>query len=195
MHKLALALVLALPAYAPPAAAPARAANMALAPARATTIAPTVAPDGDYVKPVPGPIIRHFEAPPTPYTAGHRGIDIETPFGTEVVASADGTVHFAGQVGGQLFVSIDHADGIKTTYSFLSVVLVRAGAWVAQGQVIARTGAGHPGEPPDHLHFGALRDDAYIDPEPLIVTSLRKNLWRVIALAPVEDEPTGGASP
>ncbi len=139
---------------------------------------------GDYVQPVSGPIVRHFEPPPEPYAAGHRGIDIAAPSGSDVVASASGTVHFAGQVGGALFISIDHPDGIKTTYSFLSVVLVRAGASVVQGEVIARSGAGHPGEPPDHLHFGALRGDEYLDPEALLVASLRRNVWRVIRLAP-----------
>jgi murein DD-endopeptidase MepM/ murein hydrolase activator NlpD len=143
----------------------------------------------DYVKPVPGPVIRHFEPPPTPYWAGHRGIDIATPYGTTVVASAGGTVHFAGQVGGQLFVSIDHADGIRTTYSFLSAVLVREGAYVDQGAPVARSGPGHAGETPAHLHFGMILSGDYIDPEAALVRSLRRNLWRVIHLAP-EPEPS-----
>jgi murein DD-endopeptidase MepM/ murein hydrolase activator NlpD len=158
-------------------------ATMSPAPSRAATI--------DYIQPVGGPIVRHFEPPPTPYTAGHRGIDIAAPVGTDVIAAAEGTVHFAGQVGGSLFVSIDHPDGIRTTYSFLSAVLVRAGAYVAQGQLIARSGPGHAGDPQPDLHFGALRAGAYIDPEQLLVDGVRRNIWRVVHLAPVEepDEP------
>ncbi|MCA1833104.1 MAG: murein hydrolase activator EnvC [Actinomycetota bacterium] len=155
----------------------------------AVAVSPAVAraADIDYIQPAPGPIIRHFEPPPTPYSAGHRGIDIGASIGTTVVAAAAGTVHFAGQVGGSLFVSIDHADGIRTTYSFLSTVLVRKGASVTQGQPIARSGPGGAGDARPNLHFGMIRGD-YIDPEPVLVQSMRRNLWRVIHLAPVEDD-------
>jgi len=137
----------------------------------------------DYVPPIVGPITRHFEKPPTPYSAGHRGIDFGAPIGTVVVASADGVVHFAGQVGGLLYVSIDHADGIRTTYSYLSIVLVKAGAHVRQGDTIARSGAGLPGESPN-LHFGMILNGDYIDPEPVLLGCMQRNLWRVVHLAP-----------
>jgi murein DD-endopeptidase MepM/ murein hydrolase activator NlpD len=147
---------------------------------------PAAATASDYVQPMPGPITRHFEPPPTPYAAGHRGIDISAPVGTPVIAAAGGVVHFAGRVGTSLFVSIDHPDGVRTTYSFLSAVLIRAGAHVEQGQQIALSGPGANGERPN-LHFGALRSGVYIDPEPLIVEGARRNLWRVVHLAPVDD--------
>lgn len=139
----------------------------------------------DYVKPVPGPIVRHFEAPPTPYAAGHRGIDIQAPEGTTVVASATGVVAFAGQVGGSLFVSIDHPDGIRTTYSFLEMVLVRGGQAVRRGEPVARSGPGHPGVSPAHLHFGMRVGTEYIDPEPLLVAGLRHDQSGVLRLAPL----------
>src|SRR5437870_5078629 len=94
-----------------------------VAPARAAGMLP-------YLRPVRGAILRHYEPPPTPYAAGHRGIDMAAPLGTRVLASNDGVVAFAGPVAGQLFVSIDHADGIRTTYSFLSAVWVKKGARV-----------------------------------------------------------------
>ena len=78
--------------------------------------------------------------------------------------------------------------GIRTTYSFLSAVLVRAGAIVAQGDPIGRSGLGHDGQSPPHLHFGMIRNADYIDPEPVLVFSLRRNLWWVIRLAPVGEE-------
>jgi murein DD-endopeptidase MepM/ murein hydrolase activator NlpD len=149
----------------------------------------TVAPGArggaiDLVQPAPGPITRHFEAPPTPYAAGHRGIDFGTPVGTSVVAAAGGTVSFAGQVGGSLFVSIDHPGGLRTTYSFLSAILVKKGQAVTQGQEIARSGPGGPGENPN-LHFGLRSGTDYLDPEPYLLASIRRNLWRVIHLAPI----------
>ena len=138
----------------------------------------------DLIQPVPGPITRHFEQPPTPYSAGHRGIDFGAPVGTRVVAAAAGTVSFAGQVGGSLFVSVDLPGGLRTTYSFLSAILVKKGQAVAQGQLIAKSGPGAAGEQPN-LHFGLRSGDTYLDPEPYLLASIRRNLWRVIWLAPV----------
>jgi murein DD-endopeptidase MepM/ murein hydrolase activator NlpD len=138
----------------------------------------------DLIQPVPGPITRHFEPPPTPYAAGHRGIDFGSPIGTEVVASAPGTVAFAGPVGGSLSVSIDHPGGLRTTYSFLSAVLVKKGQAVVQGQPVARSGPGAAGEQPN-LHFGLRSGTDYLDPEPYLLASIRRNIWRVIWLAPI----------
>jgi murein DD-endopeptidase MepM/ murein hydrolase activator NlpD len=138
----------------------------------------------DLIQPIPGPISRHFEPPPTQYSAGHRGIDFRAPIGTAVVAAAAGTVSFAGQVGGSLFVSIDHPGGLKTTYSFLSAVLVKKGQAVSQGQLLARSGPGAAGEDPN-LHFGLRSGTDYLDPEPYLLASIRRNIWRVIWLAPI----------
>jgi murein DD-endopeptidase MepM/ murein hydrolase activator NlpD len=145
--------------------------------------APVRAAVTDWIAPIDGPIVRHFEPPPTPYTAGHRGIDYAAPVGTDIVATAAGTISFAGQVGGQLFVTIDHGDGLKSTCSFLSQILVRTGQAVAQGQLIARSGEGHLDTADTELHFGIRLNDTYIDPEPLLVDSMRSNLWRVVSLA------------
>src|SRR5438552_13884094 len=109
----------------------------AASPARATA-----ATSPPYQRPVRGAILRHYEPPPTPYAAGHRGIDMAAPVGTPVLAANDGVVAFAGPVAGRLFVSIDHPDGIRTTYSFLSAVYVKKGQTVVRGQAIAASGAG-----------------------------------------------------
>jgi murein DD-endopeptidase MepM/ murein hydrolase activator NlpD len=138
----------------------------------------------DLVQPVHGPITRHFEAPPGPYAAGHRGIDFAAPRGSPVRAAADGVVRFAGRVGANLFLSIEHDGGFITTYSFLDGVLVRKGERVHQDQPVARSGLGHPEESFPHLHFGLRRGDEYLDPEPVLLESIRRNLWRVISLAP-----------
>lgn len=119
---------------------------------------------GSYSWPLRGRIIRGFEPPPGDYEAGHRGIDIAALFGTDVMAAREGVVAFAGWVGGSLFVSIDHPDGVRTTYSWLSEVLVRKGQPVARGDLVARSGHGHPDVPEPHLHFGARLGSSYIDP-------------------------------
>lgn len=158
----------------------------ALAAAVSVTLAPTTAeaPAVEYERPLRGDILRHFEPPPTPFAAGHRGIDIAAAAGTTVRAAAAGVVSFAGQVGGRLFVSIDHADGLRTTYSFLDAVLVAEGESVSRGDPVARSGTGHAGSERPHLHFGVRRGDEYLDPEPLLLASIRRNLWRVVRLVP-----------
>lgn len=119
---------------------------------------------GTYRWPVRGPVIRAYEPPPNPYSAGHRGIDIAAPFGTPIRAPADGTVSFAGTVAGSLFISIDHAGGIRTSYSWVSSVGVKKGQAVHAGEVVGATGQGHPGSDRTHLHFSARLDGVYIDP-------------------------------
>jgi murein DD-endopeptidase MepM/ murein hydrolase activator NlpD len=144
-----------------------------------------------YLRPVRGPIIRHFERPATPYSAGHRGIDLAVPIGTPIVASNAGTVAFAGAVAGQLYISIDHADGIRTTYSYVSLVSVRKGDAVARGQQIGLSGPGDPVSPQPCLHFGMRVGDTYLDPEPFLIDGLRRDISQAIRLAP-DEEASGG---
>ncbi len=157
-------------------------------PALASTAGPAF---GTYRWPVRGPVIRGFEPPPDPYSAGHRGIDIAVPFGTDVHAAQSGVVAFAGWVAGSLFISIDHPDGVRTTYSWLSAVAVRRGDPVTVGQVVGSTGHGHPDVATPHLHFGARVGSTYIDPMLLLE---RGSVVGLIHLAPL-DGSGGGARP
>src|SRR5436309_14755001 len=77
-------------------------------PARLAEVAEHVPDYGSYSWPLRGRIIRGFEPPPSKYEAGHRGMDIAAPLGSNVVAAREGTVAFAGWVAGALFISIDH---------------------------------------------------------------------------------------
>jgi murein DD-endopeptidase MepM/ murein hydrolase activator NlpD len=138
---------------------------------------------GHYAWPVRGPVLHGFEAPAGAYGPGHRGIDIGAPFGSRVVAAHDGVVAFSGWIAGSLFLSIDHPDGIRTTYSWLLEVTVRKGDRVKRGEAIARTGHGHPGDQVPHLHFGARVGDAYIDPMLLLEQG---SVAGLIHLAPLE---------
>ena len=137
----------------------------------------------DLLQPIRGPIARHFEPPPTPYSPGHRGIDFNAPQDSTVVAAAPGTISFAGQVAGQLYVTIDHGGGYRSTCSFLSQILVVEGQAVIQGQLIGRSGAGNADSGTPHLHFGLRLGSDYVDPEPFLLASIRANLSRVIRLA------------
>ena len=120
-----------------------------------------------YQPPVPGPVVRSFDAPATPYGPGHRGIDLGARRGTPVVAMADGVVAFAGSVAGTRWVSIDHADGVRTTYGPLEQVMVAATDRVGGGEVIGRVGTGAHGMA-GSLHVGARRGTTYVDPLTLL---------------------------
>jgi murein DD-endopeptidase MepM/ murein hydrolase activator NlpD len=135
------------------------------------------------VWPVIGPVIRPFEQPQDPYSEGHRGIDIEAPFGSPLHSAAAGVVAFSGWIGGALYISIDHPDGVRTTYSWLSASLVSEGQAVARDEVIGATGHGHPSEPRTHLHFGARVGTTYIDPMTLLEPG---DVSTLIRLAPLD---------
>jgi len=96
----------------------------------------------------------------------HTGIDLAVPEGTEVHAAAAGKVSFAGERGGYgLLVVVEHGDGFSTYYAHLSRILVEAGQFVEQGQVIALSGNTGISTGP-HLHFEIRRHGKPVDPLP-----------------------------
>lgn len=117
------------------------------------------------VRPVDGPVVSAFAPPAGQYGAGHRGVDLAAVPGERVRVALAGTVAFAGQVAGARWVTVDHGGGLATTYGVLAAPQVRAGQRVAAGDVIGVLADGA-----DHLDWGALRDDAYLDPLTLLGT-------------------------
>ena len=122
-----------------------------------------------WTSPVPGPqVTRPFQPPPGPFAAGHRGVDLSGSPGTPVLAAGDGVVVFAGMVAGRPVVSIDHEDGLRTTYEPVEPA-VAAGARVARGTPIGTLAPGHPGCPVAAcLHWGLRRGAVYLDPTLLL---------------------------
>ncbi|MBQ6519482.1 MAG: M23 family metallopeptidase [Anaerolineaceae bacterium] len=92
---------------------------------------------------------------------GHSGIDFDCPEGTEILASAAGTVRFAGwdPTGYGNCVIIQHSANRSTLYAHLQKVLVKTLQSVDQGQVIGLSGyTGNvvpEGSTGRHLHFEA----------------------------------------
>jgi len=109
-----------------------------------------------YVWPVSAPIIDTFRAPSNPYAPGNRGLEFNTRPGQSVVAARSGSVSFAGQVAGRLYVTILHGDGVKTSYGGVASASVGSGEVVTTGQHIATAG--------DRLHVSARIGNAYVDP-------------------------------
>lgn len=111
-------------------------------------------------------VVRGFQPPTEPWGPGHRGVDLGAPRGEPVQAAASGTVAFAGRVVDRTVVSIDHADGIRTTYEPLEPA-VSTGDQVQVGEVIGFLDRGDTGAhcAADCLHWGARTTaGTYLDP-------------------------------
>lgn len=120
--------------------------------------------------PLYGNLLRPYDADENPYSPGHRGVDVEAGAGSEVRSSADGIVSFSGSVAGNLSVSVDHGQGLLTTYSYLSGSAVAVGQAVQRGTVLGWVGQGHPGSGlGPHVHLSARQDGVYFDPLSLYV--------------------------
>jgi len=150
--------------------APLLAVLAAVVPAPAVAAPAVLAAAARWVAPMDGAldVTRPFEAPPGPYAAGHRGVDLGVAPGSPVRAAGDGVVVFAGMVAGRPVISIDHANGLRTTYEPVDPS-VAAGQQVARGSPIGTLLAGHAGCPRAAcLHWGARRGETYLDPMALL---------------------------
>jgi hypothetical protein len=175
------------------AAPPARACIIVLLVSVAVVVGarPASADDADgatgWLRPVDGAVVHPFEEPASVYGAGHRGADLAAAPGTPVRAANDGVVSFAGSVAGTLHVTITHAGGLRTSYSFLSAVAVREGQPVARGDVIGATGGVGPDHDGSHdgtvLHLGLRIGDRYVDPMQLFRPN---DLTKLVHLVPAD---------
>jgi murein DD-endopeptidase MepM/ murein hydrolase activator NlpD len=94
----------------------------------------------------------------------HLGIDLAAVAHSPVPASGKGKVAFAGYIGiyGKTVI-IDHGFGLFSTYSHLSALDVKEGQIVSKDEIIGRTGStGLAGG--DHLHFGILVHNTFVNP-------------------------------
>lgn len=84
----------------------------------------------------------------------HKGLDFAAATGTNIYASAGGTVTFSGWNSGGFgyLVIISHGNGTQTYYAHCSKLLCSVGQTVSQGQLIAKVG--NTGRSfGSHLHF------------------------------------------
>lgn len=126
-------------------------------------------------------VVTAFDPPAERWLSGHRGVDLSVAPLETVLAPADGTVVFAGAVGGRPVLSIEHAGDLRTTYEPVRAT-VRAGDRVAGGDPVGHVLAGHLGCPVEAcLHWGARvasggpsrDDDDYVDPLSLVAADDR----------------------
>jgi murein DD-endopeptidase MepM/ murein hydrolase activator NlpD len=94
----------------------------------------------------------------------HSGTDFRAPTGTNLKAVNDGVVvvasrrYYSGNA-----VIIDHGEGIYSSYSHLSKILVKEGQRVKQKDILGLSGATGRVTGP-HLHFSIIIESKKIDP-------------------------------
>lgn len=94
----------------------------------------------------------------------HEGIDISSPYGSQVKAAAEGIVIISGPDGGYgKAVVIDHGYGIVTRYAHLSRSFVVVGQKIRKGAVIGAVGNSGKSTGP-HVHYEVRIDGMPVNP-------------------------------
>ena len=98
-------------------------------------------------------------------TSRHSGIDFGAKYGTEVSASADGTVILSDwdERYGK-YVILSHSNETQTLYAHLSERKVKAGEKIQRGQIIGKVGSTGNSTGP-HLHYEVRKDGNSVNPE------------------------------
>lgn len=117
--------------------------------------------------PVRGWVTSEFGQRDNPFGSGsefHKGIDIATRMGKEVIAPADGLVVEVGYRSDDgNIVRIDHGYGLSTSYLHLSKTAVKEGVRVTRGTVIGYVGdTGR--STGTHLHYSVLMNNIPVNP-------------------------------
>ncbi|OBX25071.1 peptidase M23-like protein [Gelidibacter algens] len=94
----------------------------------------------------------------------HKGTDFAAPIGTEILATANGTVVESTQRGGNgKYVKIKHSDTYSTQYLHMKAQKVKKGQFVKQGDVIGWVGmTGNTGGP--HVCYRFWKNGQQVDP-------------------------------
>ena len=117
------------------------------------------------VVPVTGRITSRFGAVESIRDHTHKGIDIAATRGTPILATASGTVTFAGWSSGYGYlVKIDHKNGVETYYGHRSKLYVSAGDTVEAGEKIAAVGS-TGNSTGNHLHFEIRLNGKQVNPQ------------------------------
>lgn len=108
------------------------------------------------------PLLHRYVQPPTPYAAGHRGIDLKTQPGEKVQAPVGGIVTFSGEVVDREVLTLQVQENMLLTLEPLDSNL-RPGTRVHGGEHLGSVSSG------GHcanlcLHVGVRVDGAYVNP-------------------------------
>jgi len=151
-------------------------------PVLVSVLEPSTPAADELLPPILEPLTRGYEEPPTPFSAGHRGVDIEVEDGVSELRAPIGGVVDTAVVVGNRFVTIERNATLRVTLSYLSAALVLDGATVTAGEPVARAGTGHPESTGRaHVHLSVRVADVldpsgwrYVDPMPYLRRYLRR---------------------
>jgi len=117
--------------------------------------------------PVKGSVSSRFGTRVHPITGEstfHSGIDISTPGGTMVRATADGIVSFSNWHNDSGYiVALEHGHGFRTVYAHNKLNYVKVGQRVRRGDVLSLSGSTGSSTGP-HVHYEIRKDGSDIDP-------------------------------
>jgi len=117
--------------------------------------------------PAAGPVTSYFGYryhPILHFTRFHAGVDIGAPWGSPIVAAADGQVASAAWSGGYgREVQIAHGAGLVSLYGHMSQIVAQPGSYVRQGQLIGYVGSSGLSTGP-HLHFEVRQSGQPVNP-------------------------------
>jgi murein DD-endopeptidase MepM/ murein hydrolase activator NlpD len=116
--------------------------------------------------------------------AGHRGVDLSASEGA-VHSPADGVVVFVGTVVDRPVLTIDHGDGLLSSFEPVSASVTK-GQSVRAGQEVGRISS-EPHCPSLCVHWGVREHGEYVNPLPLVSDR------RPSVLLPVPDESGAGS--
>ena len=99
----------------------------------------------------------------------HKGIDLASPTGTPIYATADGVVSKAEWFGGYgNYIQIEHGAELETRYGHLSQYAVVTGQRVSKGDLIGYVGSTGRSTGP-HLHYEVRVAGEAVNPTPYMV--------------------------
>jgi len=106
------------------------------------------------------------------YNRPHPGLDISAVAGTPILASAEGTVTYAGTKSGYgKTVEIDHGFGYKTRYAHAGSIQVNRGERVVRGDLLGEVGKTGLATAP-HLHYEVLIDGRQVNPREYLLDDI-----------------------
>ena len=102
----------------------------------------------------------------------HPGLDISAVAGTPILASAAGTVTYAGTKSGYgKTVEIDHGFGYKTRYAHAGSIQVNRGQRVVRGDLLGEVGKTGLATAP-HLHYEVLIEGRQVNPRDYLLDDI-----------------------
>lgn len=130
------------------------------------------------------PVLRIFDPPARPWLSGHRGVDLEAAYGgAPLISPTGGTVSFVGIVVDRPVITIDHGNGLRSSFEPVASELTKGSA-VAAGDVLGQVQTGHCGPSPPCLHWGVRRGEEYVNPLAFVM-----DLRPSVLLPPLETGP------